>query len=176
MPSEAEMERRMKLGLTDAEWENPEEAMFSGGLVKMWNCRNAIAAKYKRRSRYDESAEEEQFENDKRQFGRTEAFKRLEQRAAARTHQESLAESYTPLWRNVSGMFQDSAYVYGPMERARCIMRLINAAARLIRYELKFHNERTAMKPQMNTDKHRCERTVQNERNGSGATAARGER
>ena len=170
MPSEAEMERRMKLGLTDAEWEHPEEAMFTGGLVKMWNCRNVIEAKFKRR-KYDEFAEEEQYNKDKNQFGRKEAFKRFEQRMAEHVRQENVAERFMPLWRNVSGLYQDEAYVYGPMERARRIMTLINAAARLIRHELKFNEDRRRPK---DANANSEIRNPKSEGNGEGQTTKSG--
>jgi AraC-like DNA-binding protein len=128
----------MKYGLTDEEMKDPYEAMFSGGVMKMWNARQAIIAGGQMADGED-GDEETLYDKDYEEVGKDEAAKRQKERERRRQRMEELLE--VPLWQQISGLFPETEEGMNPNERAGGILALIKKVEGMLRYEIKFARE-----------------------------------
>ena len=138
---DAEVERRLRFGLTDEEWANPGQAVFSAGLKKMWQVRRAIERQQKL-SRSDPEAEENRFAEEAERYGRDEAVRRAQVRADILERDAKLADGYRPLWQLVSGLDKYTEGGMLPSQRAHCILRLLRAVEKVVRYEVRSQKEK----------------------------------
>jgi AraC-like DNA-binding protein len=127
----------MKYGLTDEEMKDPYEAMFSGGVMKMWNARQAIVAQQMEEG--DTIDDDVKYENEYEELGKDAAGARQKDREWRRRRAERLLE--VPLWQQVSELFPETEEAMNPNERAGGILALIKKVEGMLRYEIKFARE-----------------------------------
>ncbi|HEY3324913.1 MAG TPA: hypothetical protein VGP72_30955 [Planctomycetota bacterium] len=125
--------------LTGEELKNPWKAMFSGGVVKMFEARKALTAQELGDAGAGGDEDVFRFVAECEKFGDAEAEKRREERYERRMRAQAVER--VPLWMQVSGLFPDDEPKMSPRERLGAMLLLVKNAERLLRYEIKYSGE-----------------------------------
>ncbi|HEY3324509.1 MAG TPA: hypothetical protein VGP72_28920 [Planctomycetota bacterium] len=135
----ATVRERPDSGLTAEELKDPWKAMFSGGVMKMFEARKALTAQELGDAGGGGDEEVFRFVAECEKFGDAEAEKRREERYGRRMRAQAVQQ--VPLWMQVSGLFPDDEPKMSPRERLGAMLLLVKNAERLLRYEIRYSAE-----------------------------------
>jgi AraC-like DNA-binding protein len=124
-------------GLTAEELKDPWKAMFSGGVMKMFNARKALAVK--ELGDVNSIHEGERYAKECKKFG--EAHANTLQDARDERRERAQAVERVPLWQQLSGLYPDHEPKMSPRERLGAMLLLVKKAEALLRYEIKYSGE-----------------------------------
>ncbi|HEY3323377.1 MAG TPA: hypothetical protein VGP72_23175 [Planctomycetota bacterium] len=133
----ATVRERPDSGLTAEELKDPWKAMFSGGVMKMFNARKALAEK--ELGDVNSIDEGERYAKECKKFG--EAHANTLQDARDERRERAQAVERVPLWQQLSGLYPDHEPKMSPRERLGAMLLLVKNAERLLRYEIKYSGE-----------------------------------
>ncbi|HEY3323458.1 MAG TPA: hypothetical protein VGP72_23595 [Planctomycetota bacterium] len=133
----ATVRERSDSGLTAEELKDPWKAMFSAGVVKMFEARRALAVK--ELGDADAVFESERYAKECKKFG--EAHANTLQDARDERRMRAQAVERVPLWQQVSGLLPGGEERMSPRERLGAMLLLVKKAEALLRYEIKHSGE-----------------------------------
>lgn len=137
-----------RYGLSEAELERPEESALSGGVERLWQTRRAMAERLQARAEElkpggtAEAALERLYAEERRTHGEEKAQAQRNERREKLRWERSWLHEEEPVWRRLSGLHADDEAQMSPERRRRCLWKLVQAAERLMRHEMK--NEATS--------------------------------